>query len=137
MSLLRLNTRPSDRDLRVFATLWLVFFGFAALWASRRGADALALRLGVTAAVVGVMGWIRPGAVRLVYLGATCAAWPVGWVVSHVIMAVLYYLVITPVGLVMRLCGRDPLQRRFDPAAKSYWRPRGPRPPPESYFNQW
>jgi hypothetical protein len=47
-----------------------------------------------------------------------------GLVVSSGLMIVLFYLVVTPLGLLMRLRGRDPLKRAFDRDAKSYWIPR-------------
>ena len=46
-------------------------------------------------------------------------------------MGLLFYLVVTPTGLVMRMLGKDLLRLRFDPQAKSYWierRPPGPAP---------
>jgi hypothetical protein len=47
-----------------------------------------------------------------------------GLVVSSVLMIVLFYLVVTPIGLLMRLRGMDPLKRSFDREAESYWIPR-------------
>lgn len=47
-----------------------------------------------------------------------------GWVVTGVLMVVLFYAVVTPIGLLMRLRGRDPLKRNFDRNADSYWIPR-------------
>ena len=47
-----------------------------------------------------------------------------GLVVTGVLMTVLFYLVVTPLGLLMRLRGRDPLKRSFDRDAESYWIPR-------------
>lgn len=47
-----------------------------------------------------------------------------GLVVTGVLMTVLFYLVVTPLGLLMRLRGRDPLTRSFDREAESYWIPR-------------
>ena len=53
-------------------------------------------------------------------------------VVNPLVMGLLFYATITPMAFVMRLMGKDPLRRRFDPEAKSYWierRPAGPEPP--------
>lgn len=59
-------------------------------------------------------------------------------VVTPVIMALLFFCTVTPVGLLMRLTGKDPMNRRFDPAAKSYWIMRQPPgPAPESMRNQF
>jgi hypothetical protein len=136
MSLIRINTKPSPRDLRVFATLWLVFLGVLGGVAWHKGAAHAAVAWWIAAAVVAVPGWVAPRLVQVVYLAATYAAWPVGYVVSALILGAFYFLVLTPVGTLMRLVGRDPLDRRFDPKLASYWEPRGPPPPPGSYFRQ-
>ena len=41
---------------------------------------------------------------------------------TRVVLAIVFFLVITPVGIVTRLCGWDPLRRRAAPA-DSYWKP--------------
>src|SRR5262245_7551949 len=54
-------------------------------------------------------------------------------VVSPVVMGLLFYGAVTPTGLLMRLTGADPLRRRWEPKANSYWLPRNPPgPAPES-----
>jgi hypothetical protein len=58
-------------------------------------------------------------------------------IVSPVILAVLFYGAITPIGLLSRLCGHDPLRRRIDPAAPSYWIDRPPRASKSSMKNQF
>ena len=62
-----------------------------------------------------------PGLMRMVFLGMSYLTWPIGFVVSHVVLALVYYLVLTPIGLLMRLFGYDSMKRRFDPEAPSYW----------------
>lgn len=49
--------------------------------------------------------------------------------VNPLIMGLLFFLTITPIALIMRLFGKDPLRLRFDPKAESYWIK---RPPPEA-----
>ena len=59
-------------------------------------------------------------------------------IVNPLIMALMFFVVITPIGLLMRLSGKDPLRLRFDREAKSYWIPRDPPgPAPESLKNQF
>jgi len=136
MSLIRINRNPSTRDLRVFAGLWLIFFGAAGLLAWKRGATGLALGFWIAAAVVSCAGLVAPRSVRSVWLAAVYAAFPVGIAVSYVMLGIVYFLVITPVGLCLRLARRDPLERRFEPGRKSYWIPRGPPRSPSDYFRQ-
>ena len=47
-----------------------------------------------------------------------------GWFMTRVILSVLFYLVITPLGLIMRACGKDFLNRAIDKNSDSYWIPR-------------
>ena len=52
-------------------------------------------------------------------------------VISPVFLGILFYVCITPIGFLMRLTGKDPMRRRFEPEAKSYWivrEPPGPAP---------
>lgn len=44
-----------------------------------------------------------------------------GWIMSHIILILLFYLIITPIGLLVRLFKRDFFQKRMDPSATSYW----------------
>lgn len=61
-----------------------------------------------------------------------------GRVVSPVMSAVIFYGVVTPIGLAMRLAGKDFLRLRRDPVATSYWIVRDPPgPPPESMSDQF
>ena len=64
-------------------------------------------------------------------------AFPIGFVLSYVIMGTLFYLIIAPIGLIMRLLGRDPLNRGFLPEAETYWVDAGPPRPKEAYFKQF
>jgi hypothetical protein len=49
-----------------------------------------------------------------------------GFVINPVVLGAVYCVVFVPFGLLMRLVGRDPMARRFDPAAKTYWVARAP-----------
>ena len=59
-------------------------------------------------------------------------------IVNPVVMAVLFYLTVTPIALLMRMLGKDPLRLRRDPDAASYWIDRTPPgPAPETMKNQF
>ena len=61
-----------------------------------------------------------------------------GKVTTPVVMGVLFYLVVTPTGLLMRLFGKDPLRLSCDREAGSYWIQREPPgPSPETMTNQF
>ena len=137
MSIIRINRDPTRSQLFVFGLVWLLFFGAvgAVVW-GRGGPRPLALGIGAAAVIVPLVGMLSPRFLRIVYLGMAYAALPIGFVVSHLLLAVVYYLVLTPTGLLMRAFGHDPMGRRFDPRAASYWVPRKGPPSADRYFRQ-
>jgi hypothetical protein len=56
-------------------------------------------------------------------------------IVSPIALGILFFIVVTPTGLLMRLFGKDPLRLRFDPAAGSYWIKRDPPGPTADSLN--
>jgi hypothetical protein len=95
----------------------------------------------IAAAAVGLAGalgiWAAPRLGRRLYRGWMLAAVPIGWTISHLVLAIAYYGVLTPIGLVMRLAGRDPMQRRFDRDAPTYWIERPRESDPRRAFRQY
>ena len=117
----------SDRSFGlVFAAVGLLL----GLWPLVGGRPVRAWAL-VVGAVFLLLALLRPTA-----LGPANRLWIRLGLVLHRVMSafvlgVIYYLTVTPMGVAMRLLGRDPLRRRFDSQARSYWierRPPGPAP---------
>ena len=138
MALIKINFHPSRKDLRQFALIW--FPAFIALvgylvW-SNAGSLRVAAGIWIGGAVVSLLGLAVPAFMRLVFVGLTCLTFPIGFVVSHLVLGIVYYAVMTPMGLVMRLCGWDPLHRAFDRDAKSYWIAHRPCENAHRYFRQ-
>ncbi len=138
--MLKPNFHPEPRVLRQFAVFAVVGLPLLA---------GLVLRMShaftwthpamLVAAAVGVLQFALFAAglrapTRWLYVTLTIVALPIGFVLSQVLMAVIFYLVITPIGLVFRLIGRDAMGRRWEPQRKSYWHDRGPMRRPSSYF---
>lgn len=138
MAVIDVSWNPSPRELRVFAVLEMVFFGIVATIVYRRtGSAAWAGGIAGVAAAVGLLGLAVPAAIRYVYVVWMAAAFPIGWVVSHVVLAAVYFGVFTPIGLAMKLFGRDPMTRRFDRAASTYWTVRREGSGIARYFRQF
>jgi len=138
MALVEINRNPSTKDLRVFAALQIVFFAVVAWLVYRRTESTTAAAIIVTVSVIaGVVGLVAPSRLRLVYVGWMMAVFPIGWVVSHAVLVVIYYLVLTPIGLILRMRGHDPLGGVFDPGAATYWNDRPPARRAKDYFRQF
>jgi len=116
---------PPTRTLRQFAALWLAFFtALALLQARRHGLTFAAGACLTTAVTVGPLGLWRPGLVRPLFVASMVLTFPLGSVVSRLTLAALYYGVLTPLGVALRLTGRDVLGLRHDPERTTYWEPR-------------
>jgi Saxitoxin biosynthesis operon protein SxtJ len=119
------NREPSPRDLRVFGLLLIGFscvVGGLIYW--RLEAPRAAVGVASGGLLVALLYHALPPIRRFVYLGWMKVTYPIGWTVSHLALAAVFYLVVTPIGLIMRLFGRDPMQRRRSPKATTYWAPR-------------
>ncbi len=136
--LIEIDSQPSSRQLYWFGFLLGVFWALAGgmvRW--RLDAPGVAIVIWSAGGVLSVLYWAVPAWRRSIYLGWLYAVFPVGWAVSHGLLAMVYFLVITPMGLVKRLVKGDPLGRTPDPAVSSYWTPRGREKPFQRYFRQY
>lgn len=133
-----MTRKPTPHDLRWFGAIVLVFFSvLAAVARFKLQAPAVAAALlGVGVVLAVLYYWVKPLRVPL-YLAWMRIFFPLGWIVSHTIVAVIYYLVVTPIGLLMRLFGRDPMQRRWDRGAATYWAPTRRDATLSQYFRQY
>ena len=133
-----LPLNPSRKVLQQFAALWLVCL--LALGASQyfaKGRPQLGLALGAAAVVIGLPGLIRPALLRWIFVACMVLTFPIGWLISLLMLSILYFLVITPLAIVFRLRGRDLLGRKPAPQRDSFWEPKQTPLDVGSYFRQY
>jgi TRAP-type C4-dicarboxylate transport system permease small subunit len=129
---------PPRKLLRQFAGLFLIVFFALAGWRVWQGhADAWAATLAALALTVGITGLLHPPAIRLIYTGWMIVAFPIGWTISRLALALMFFAVITPVALFFRLVGRDELQLRRENRDASYWRPKQGATDVRQYLRQF
>lgn len=137
------NWRPDTAELRTFGRSLLVGFpGLAAVFSLVIGWrlhvwPAWPLWMAGVGALAGLLFSVVPALARPVYVLWYFLACCIGIVVSNVVMALLYYAVVTPVGICLRLCGRDPMRRKFDRGAQTYWLDAEKPGDAKSYFRQF
>jgi hypothetical protein len=125
---------PSNRSFGwTFSGIFLIV-GAYGFW---RGGAALSwlLVLAVLTAAVTLTreSWLTPLNRAWMRLGEL-----LGRVVNPLVLGLIFFGVFTPVGVLMRLCGRDAMARRFAPALKTYWLERDPPgPADDSYRNMF
>jgi hypothetical protein len=131
------TTAPTDRTLRQFAAL-LTAAGLAlAVWQGVRGGGSAVLVGAAAVASFGFVGLVRPRWLAPLFVGWMVVAFPVGWLVSTLVLLVLFYGLVTPVALFFRLVGRDALDRRLAPGQNSYWEEKPAAGEPSRYLRQF
>ncbi len=144
--LLALDWRPPDRVVRQFGLIcavllpamawwWLGRPGWAAEWSPR--ATLWVGRFAALGALLAALGLVRPAWLRPAFVGLCVLAYPLGLILSGVLLRLVYYGVFTPMAWWFRRRGRDALRQRPDPAAPSYWEPRCPNTPAPQYFRMF
>jgi hypothetical protein len=128
---------PSRSELRWFGVVVLAVFavlGGLAWWRlDAPGAARVLLGAGVSVAALYYL--IPPLRVPL-WMAWMKLFTPVGWLVSHALLALIYFGLVTPMALVMRLVRRDRLALRRDPQAASFWSEHEPAGDVARYFRQ-
>lgn len=118
--------KTGRRELRNFGLLvGAVFLGLGLLFLAKQ--KPWHLWLITPGAVLMLGGLVVPTLLKPVYIVWMSLAMVLGFVVSHALLTVFFFFVITPVGLVARLAGRDFLRLKLDPTTRSYWIPRPKR----------
>ena len=138
--MIKLNLNPEPHIIRQFAWFAVVGMGLIGMLALKLSVGFEwdhpvflgALALGGLQLLLFLIG--VPFLSRALYIGLSVAFIPIGFVLSHVLLAGGYYLVLTPIALVFRLTGRDVIGKKLDANAKSYWHERSGNRPAASYF---
>ena len=125
--MIEINKDPSKNELRWFGLLFAAFCGVLGLmiwWQF----DALHVSkvLWIIGPAVAVIFYAVPPLRKPIYLGFIYLTFPIGLVLSNILMGITYYLVLTPTGLLVRLFRGDPMTRKLDKQATTYWIQRKP-----------
>jgi hypothetical protein len=129
------DIKPSSD--RSFGLVVATFFLIVSLWPLIHGASIRWWALGVSAVFL-VLALLWTAALAPLNKLWTKLGVLLYGIVNPVVMALLFYVTVTPIALLMRMLGKDPLRLRRDPDAASYWINRTPPgPAPESMKNQF
>ncbi len=129
---------PDRKTLSEFSEAWLFVMGMAAApWSVWRGHPRWAIGFWAAAVLVRLIGLTRPTWLRPLFVGLIVITWPIGWLVSNLVLAIVYYGTITPIGVIRRYLRKDPLGRELDPGAASHWVEIPADTRPDRYFRQF
>ncbi|MBN1354104.1 MAG: hypothetical protein JW994_05515 [Candidatus Omnitrophica bacterium] len=130
------NIKSTRKELREFGLtigIFLVILGILAVW---RGKAVYPYFLATGILFISLGLWAPPllKPLQKIWMGFSIV---IGFFVSRFILIVLFYTVITPMGLITRLMGKDILDQRIDRTRESYWHKRNEIKDKKSYENQY
>jgi hypothetical protein len=126
-SLTDMKIDTSEKKVRNFGFLFSVVAIALAAFRYYKGGNSWVWFVGGSVFFLLAGLFLKP-VLRPVYVVWMKFAFILGWLNTRLLLGVFFYLVVSPVGVVMRLVGRDPLTRKIDRSQSSYWMKRDPRP---------
>lgn len=103
-------------SITMFCALCVV--GLLVLWRKSEGVGLALCGIGL---VLLLCGGIAPRILRWPYKGWMSFAFALGFLTSHLMLLLVYYFVVAPTGIAMRMLGRDILCRKMDKKGQTYW----------------
>lgn len=136
--MLPINWSPADAQLKSFARIWWPLFVLVvtALLYRRNGWTTSVMVVAYAGVGLAIVVAASRAVARTLFLGLQVITFPLAFLTSTIVLAVIYYLVVTPIGLALRLTGRDSLSLRRRNAA-TLWVPVPGDTDPERAFRQF
>ena len=121
--MIAIQWNPSEKQLRQFAGIWFpAFCGLVGYSIGHKTGHWSEVEIGwVLAGLFSVGGLVLPALIRPIFVGLILLTFPIGWVVSHLLLGLIFYGVVTPIGLILRISGHDPLQLKKT-SGNSVWK---------------
>jgi hypothetical protein len=135
--MIAIQWNPDQKQLRQFAGIWFPAFCALVGWSIVRKTGYWH-EVEVGWAIVGIIsiaGLVFPPLIRPIFVGLILLTYPIGWGVSHVLLGVIFYGIVTPIGIILRITGHDPLQLKA-PLGSSLWKSPTGKIGPASYLRQ-
>jgi hypothetical protein len=124
----RTSHQPTTKDLRQFGLLVGGVFAVIGLWPVVFRSESPRWWAMILGSLLMVLGASAPQSLKQVHSGWMKVGHMLGSINTRIILGIIYYLLITPMGLVMRLMGKDPMHRTLAPGTDTYRIVRAPRP---------
>ena len=120
-----MNKDMEKKEIRKFAII--IFLPLLAVGIFLREKGIISWIIWGCGLAILIMGLISPGNIRFVYKGWMKISVLLAFVTSHAMLAILFYLVVTPTGIIMKMLGKKLLIKTFDHNVETYWLKRDKR----------
>ena len=121
--MIAIQWNPKQKQLRQFAGIWFPAFCALVGWSiARKTGHWHEVEIGwAIAGIISIAGLVFPPLIRPIFVGLILLTYPIGWVVSHVLLGTIFYGIVTPIGLLLRATGHDSLDLKM-PQGSSMWK---------------
>jgi len=122
---MKLKLKEEPREWLKFTAVMALVLAIAGLllhWRKVVGREVLGVWIVVLMLALALC-WIRPRWFRSFYRAGMTVSFRVGQIIGAVILTVFFLLIVTPLGLFLRMLGKDLLRLKRDTAATTYWQP--------------
>jgi len=114
----------TKRELRTFGIGLTIFFLLVGSPLYYRGNFPNYRWFFAVSGLILLIATLRPGLLAPIHRVMARVARAIGWVNTMALLSIIFYGIFTPVGLLVKLLGRDSLDRKWDRQASSYWHKR-------------
>lgn len=124
------SSSPNDvplKQLRQFGWLMGGVFAFITVWPLVVRGEGVRMWAGILAGIFGVLAALFPNGLKPIYRVWMIFGEKIGWVNSRILLGLVFYGMVTPISLIIRVLGKRPLQLSFDPKAETYRVPKEAR----------
>ncbi|MFQ6102803.1 MAG: SxtJ family membrane protein [Candidatus Glassbacteria bacterium] len=118
------STETKAAQLRKFGMVFGIILGVIALISLWRGRESVVTPFLILSVVFILISLVYPKLLTPLYWLMLRVSGYMGWVNTRILLVIVYYLVFTPVAILFKLIGKDPLSRKFEKEASSYWKRR-------------
>jgi hypothetical protein len=129
-----MDIKTDKRDLQVFGLIWSGIFLAITFYPLIDGEKLRLWSLAISVIFISI-SLLKPNILKRFYIIWTKIGETIGGVISKVIMFVIYFALFTPVSILFKILGKDPLNREIDRDSSTYWIKREEQP--ESMKNQF
>lgn len=136
--MIEIQWNPPVKQLRYFATVWFPLFCILVGWFFLKGITTWTqvFYFWGAAGLISATGVFFPTFIKPVYVFLSVITYPIGWAISHSLLVLLFYIIVTPTGMVLKLFNSDPLRVK-QPKAGSMWEKTEGEINPARYLKQY
>ncbi len=116
------------KELRQFGLLVGAVFAVIGLWPLVFRGEPLRLWATGVGGLLIICGGVRPAILAPIYKGWMWVGHILGWINTRILLGIVFYGLVTPIGIVFRLMGKDTMRQAFSESSTTYRVVRSPRP---------